>query len=140
MLERVRQAVGLSLISRSVGLAGAVGRAVRGRQADRVVWSGDGRVHIAVRGIAGERGASLARAIEAGLERHAGVSWAAVNAPLGVVVVACRGDVSVNELIGIVEQAEQDHPAVPEPAADRLGAIDRVPGAAAALAFSVAGL
>jgi cation-transporting P-type ATPase I len=105
-----------------------------------VVWSGDGRMHIAVRGIAGERGASLARAVEAALERHAGVSWAAVNAPLGVVVVACSGDVRVAELIGIVEQAEEDHPEVPESAADRPGAVDRVPGAAAALAFSVAGL
>jgi magnesium-transporting ATPase (P-type) len=105
-----------------------------------VVWSGDSRVHIAVRGIAAERGASLGRAVEAALERHAGVSWAAVNAPLGVVVVARRGDVSVTELVGIVEQAEQDHPGVPEPAADRPGAVDRVPRAAAALTFSVAGL
>jgi calcium-translocating P-type ATPase len=105
-----------------------------------VVWSGDGRLHIAVRGITGERGASLARAVEAALAGHAGVSWAAVNAPLGVVVVACRGDVAVAELIGIVEQAERDHLAVPEPAADRPGAVDRVPGAVTALAFSVAGL
>lgn len=135
----------LSLIPRSVGLAGTlagtVGRAVLGqRPARRVAWSGDGRLHIAVRGIAGQRGASLARAVEARLERHAQVSWAAVNAPLGVVVVACHGDVSVAELIGIVEQAEQEHPAVPETPADRPGAVDRVPGAAAALAFSVAGL
>src|SRR5262245_46059956 len=140
MRERVRQAVGLSLISRSAGLAGAVGRAVRRRQTDRVVWSGDGRLHIAVRGIAREQGASLARAVEAALVGHAGVSWAAVKAPLGVVVVACSGDVRVSELIGIVERAEQDHPAVPESPADRPGALDRVPGAAAALAFSVAGL
>jgi cation-transporting P-type ATPase I len=140
MQERVRQAVGLSLISRSAGLAGPFGRALRGQHAHRVEWSGDSRVHIAVRGITGDRGASLARAVEAGLERHAGVRWAAVNAPLGVVVVDCCGEVSVAELIGIVEQTEQDHRAVPEPAADRPGAVDRVPGAVAALAASVAGL
>jgi len=105
-----------------------------------VVWSGDGRLHIAVRGITGERGASLARAVEARLAHHAKVSWAAVNAPLGVVVVACNGDIGVAELVGIIEQAEQEHPVVPEPAADRPGTADRVPAAVAALAFSVAGL
>lgn len=105
-----------------------------------MVWSGDGRLHIAVRGITGERGASLARAVAARLERHAGVSWAAVNAPLGVVVVARCSDVKVAELIAIVEQAERDHRAVPGPAAGQPSAVDRVPGAMAALAFSAAGL
>ena len=105
-----------------------------------MVWRGDGRLHIAVRGVTQERGAALARAVEAELRRHPAVRWAAVNAPLGTVVVSCDEDVPAAELIGIVEQAEQDHCAQPETAAARPAAIDRVPGMATMLAAGVAGL
>ncbi len=128
-----------SLTSRATSVAEAVGRAVRGQPLQRVVWRGDGRMHLAVRGVAQERGAALARAVEAGLRRHPGVTWAAVNAPLGVVVVAHRDDVPAGELIGVVEQAERDHGAQPDRAAGP-AAIDRVPGMVGTLATGVAGL
>ena len=131
---------GLPLTSRPAALAAAVGRAVRGQPAQRVVWRGDGRLHLAVRGVTQDRNAALARAVEAGLQRHPAVSWAVVNAPLGTVVVACSPDVAPAELIGVIEQLERDHPVQPETAADRPGPIDRVPGAVAALAANAAGL
>lgn len=132
--------LGSSLIRGPAGLAGAIGRAVRGQQAQRVAWRGDGRVHIAIRGISEPRGARLARAVQARLALHPRVSWAAVNAPLGVVVVACGNDVPAAELINIVEQAEREHPAQLETPAARPAVVSRVPGAVAALAVSVAGL
>jgi cation-transporting P-type ATPase I len=130
----------LPLVSRPAGMAAAIGRAVRGLREPRVVWRGDGRVHIGVSGVTHERGAALARAVEARLECHPGVSWAAVNAPRGVAVVACSGDVPDAELVGIIEQLEREHSAQPERPEARPAAIDRVPGAVTALAASVAGL
>jgi cation-transporting P-type ATPase I len=128
------------MMSWPAGVLTAVGRAVRGRQGNREVWRGHGRRHIAVRGVTQERGADLAAAVEAELERHPAVRWAAVNAALGVVVVACDDGVPSAELIGIVELIESDHAAQPEAPADRPALVDRVPGAAATLAASVAGL
>jgi cation-transporting ATPase I len=121
-------------------VAAAIGRAVRGQPVRRVVWRADGRLHIAVRGVTQDSGAALARAVAAGLRHHPAVSWAAVNAPLGTVVVACSGEVDPADLIAVIEQLERDYSAQPETAASRPGAIDRVPGAVAALAANVAGL
>src|SRR5450755_1150568 len=73
----------------------------RGQPAQRVVWRGDGRLHLAVRGVTQERNAGLARAVEAELARHPAVRWAVVNAPLGTVVVGCPGDAEPAELIAI---------------------------------------
>jgi magnesium-transporting ATPase (P-type) len=131
---------GLSLTSRPAAVAAAVGRAVRGQPVQRVVWRGDGRLHLAVRGVTQDRNSALARAVEARLQRHPAVSWAVVNAPLGTVVVACSPDVAPAELIGVIEQLERDYPVQPETTADRPGPIDRVPGAVAALAANLAGL
>ncbi len=127
-------------MSRPAGAAAAIGRAVRGLREPRVVWRGDGRVHIGVSGVTQERGAALARAVEAGLECHPGVSWAAVNAPRGVAVVACSGDVPATDLVGIIERLEREHSAQPERPEARPVAVNRVPGAVTALAAGVAGL
>ena len=121
-------------------MVSALGRAVRGQPVQRVVWRGDGRLHLAVRGVTQERNAGLARAVEAELARHPAVSWAVVNAPLGTVVVGCAGDTEPAELIAVIERLERDYPAQPESAAARPVAIDRVPGAVTALAANVAGL
>ena len=91
----------MSLIPGLTGLVSVAGRAFRGRQPSRVVWRADDRVHIRVQGIAQAGGASLARAVEAGLDRHPAVNWAAVNAPLGVVIVAFDGKTPVSEFIQI---------------------------------------
>ncbi len=131
---------GRSLLSRPAAVAAAIGRSVRGQPVRRVVWRGDGRLHLAVCGVTQERHAGLARAVEAELARHPAVRWAAVNAPLGTVVVSCAGDTEPAELIALIERAELDYPAPPETAAARPAAIDRVPGAVTALAASVAGL
>ena len=48
-------------------MVSALGRAVRGQPVQRVVWRGDGRLHLAVRGVTQERNAGLARAVEAEL-------------------------------------------------------------------------
>ncbi len=120
------------------GLVTGVRRAVRDLQSPRVAWRGDGRVHIRVRGLT--RGAALPKAVEADLADHPAVGWAAVNAPLGVVVVACAGDAPVPELIAIVERLEDEYLAQPEPVADRPVAVDRVPVVAAPLAAGAAGL
>src|SRR5262249_2646814 len=122
------------------GLVSVAGRAFRGRQPSRVVWRADDRVHIRVQGIAQAGGASLARAVEAGLDRHPAVSWAAVNAPLGVVIVAFDGKTPVSEFIHIIEQLETEFAAKPERPADRPTPVDRVPAAIAPLAVSTAGL
>jgi cation-transporting P-type ATPase I len=132
--------IGLSVMSHPARVAAAVGRTVRELHSPRVIWRGESRTHIAVRGIGQQRGAALARAVQARLERHPGVSWAAVNAPRGVVVVAHRADVPVADLVGVVEQLERDHPAQPDRAADRPAPVDRVQGSAIALAASVAGI
>ncbi len=121
-------------------MAATIGHVLRGQRTRRVIWRGDGRLHIAVQGVSQERGTALARATEAALRRHPAVSWAAVNAPLGTVVAACSDDVPAAELISVVEQVERDHAVRPETAASRPGAIDRVPVMAAALAAGVAGL
>jgi cation-transporting P-type ATPase I len=126
------------------GLIAAAGRAVRGLSAQRVVWRGDRRVHISVRGITHVRGAALARALEADLAGHPAVHWTAVNAPLGVVVIACDSDPPVAEFVGIVERLEAEYSLLAErPAdrpADRPTPIDRVPAAVAPLAFAAAGV
>ncbi len=117
-----------------------IGRSVLARQSGREVWRGSGRRHIAVRGVTQERGTALAAAVQAELESHEAVSWAAVNAPLGVVVVACNDDLPSDELTAIVERLEREFAVQPEAPAARPAAINRVPGAAAALAASFAGL
>jgi cation-transporting ATPase I len=131
---------GLSLTSRPAAAAAAIGRAVRGQPVQRLVWRGDGRLHIAVRGVTQERNAALARAVEAELPRHPAVSWAVVNAPLGTVVIGCRAEAAPAELISVIEKLEREHSPQPETAADRPVPLDRVPGAVAALAANAAGL
>ncbi len=131
---------GASLTARAVAAAGAIGHAICGQSMRRVVWRGDRRLHIAVHGVTMERNAALARAVEARLRRHPSVSWAAVNCPLGTVVVACGEEASSDELVGIVEQVEREHGMQPETASDRPGPVDRVPGMVASLSAGVAGL
>ncbi len=122
------------------GLVTAARRTARELQSPRVAWRGDGRVHIRVRGIAHERGRALARAVEAGLSDHSAVRWAAVNAPLGVVVVACDRDAPAHELIAIIERLEAEYLVQPERPADRPVPVDRVAVTAAPLAAAAAGL
>ncbi|MBO0823105.1 MAG: HAD-IC family P-type ATPase, partial [Actinobacteria bacterium] len=93
-----------------------------------------------MRGVGGEQGTALASAIEAALEGHPAVSWAAVNATLGVVVIACDDNTATGDLTSIVAQVERDYSLAPEPPASRPPAVDRVPGALAAVVADVAGL
>jgi len=122
------------------GLFTAIRRTAGGTPASRVTWRADDRVHIAVRGIRHERGTELARAVEDTLGRHQAVRWAAVNAPLGVVVVACDSDVRVPELIAQVECLENQYSAQPERPADKPPSMDRVPGIVTSMAVTAAGL
>ena len=110
---------GPMLTARAASAAGAIGHALRGQRMRRVVWRGNGRLHIAVHGVTRERDTALARAVEARLRRHPSVSWAAVNGPLGTVVVDCGDEVSSDELVGIVEEVERDHDVQPETVSDR---------------------
>jgi cation-transporting ATPase I len=115
------------------------GRVLAPLQPSRVAWRSENRVHIRVRGITAGSGAALGRAVETELERHASVRWAAVNAPLGVVVVSCDDHPPVADLVGIVDRLERQHPA--EPAGPAGSApFDRVPAAVAALAVSATGM
>jgi cation-transporting P-type ATPase I len=117
---------------------GPVGRALAPFQSSRVAWRSEDRVHIRVSGITAQAGSALGRAVETELERHASVRWAAVNAPLGVVVVSCDDDPPVADLVGIVERVERQHPA--EPAQTAGTPTERVPAAVAALAASATGM
>jgi len=132
----------MSLMPDLAGIVGAVRRVVDGARAPRVVWRAEGRVYIGVRGVRHDRGAALARAVEDRLARHPCVCWAAVNAPLGVVVVAaCGGEAPTTaELIEIIEQLEAEYSAEPGRPGDSAGLINRVPTAVAPLAVGAAGL
>ena len=124
------------------GMAGAAIRPLRRVlatvQPSRIAWRGEDRVHIRVRGITAGSAAALGRAVETELERHASVRWAAVNAPLGVVVVSCHDDPPVAELVSIVDRVADQEPAAPAWPAGTPA--DRLPAAVAALAASAAGL
>jgi cation-transporting P-type ATPase I len=125
------------------------------RYRGRHVWRGDERVHIGVPATARESGAELLRAIEKALTAHPAVDWAAVNATLGVVVVALAdgegGDPAgggseaqeiTDDLIDLVElleeQEQQDAPGDRHPADGHSGtAVSR---AITAFAADLAGL
>lgn len=80
LLARVADPFG---IARSV-----VDRIDPSRRRGRRLWRSGSRLHIGVPAVARESGAELARAVEKAVGAHRAVDWAAVNAPLGVVVVA----------------------------------------------------
>jgi len=115
-----------------------VGRALAPLHSPRLAWRSENRVHIRVSGITAQAGASLGRALETELERHPSVRWAAVNAPLGVVVVSCDDAPPVADLTGIVDRVEREHQ--PEPAKPAGTPIERVPAAVAALAAGATGM
>ncbi len=118
------------------------------------MWRGEERVHIGVPATSRESGAELLRAIEKALSAHPAVDWAAVNAALGVVVVALAdeggdpatgssdADEITDDLIDLVEvleeQEQQDAPGVRHPADGHSGtAVSR---AVTAFAADLAGL
>ncbi|MFI2352759.1 HAD-IC family P-type ATPase [Streptomyces sp. NPDC019443] len=81
----------------------------------REVWWGAGRCYIAVSGVHGAGGETVGRRVERALERHAGVLWARVNAPMERVVVSVVSPPPAeHELVALVEQAEGDHAAEAE--------------------------
>jgi len=76
----------------------------------RRTWRYDERVHIALR--PGTRMTpKRAEEIETALAAHPGVEWAAVNAPIGRVIVAVRDPApDPDELVGIVDRADPPPP------------------------------
>lgn len=89
-----------------------------------------GRAHIEVRTATRPGSESLARQLEAALNRLEGVHWVEVNAIIGRVAVAFDGDAAnVEDVLGVVESVEEatgvagepfsfdrpDHPGDPEP-------------------------
>jgi calcium-translocating P-type ATPase len=145
----------LSRIADPFGLARAAVDALDpARYRGRHVWRGEERVHIGVPATARESGAELLRAIEKALAAHPAVDWAAVNAALGVVVVALAdgeggdpatgsdADEITDDLIDLVElleeQEQQDAPGDRHPASGPSGtAVSR---AITAFAADLAGL
>ncbi|QKW11327.1 HAD-IC family P-type ATPase [Verrucosispora sp. NA02020] len=101
--------------SRSVGAAATrLARAVG--LSSRRVWSRPGRHHIEVHGVCQDGGDTLARQVEAALERMPGVLWARVNAPSGRVVVAVdTPGPKVRHLIAAVARVERTCPHEPDP-------------------------
>ncbi|MDX6345334.1 MAG: cation-transporting P-type ATPase [Streptomyces sp.] len=113
----------------------------------------EGRAHIAMRGLGadgGARAAAAAEAVEQRLKELSGVRWAAVNAVLGVVVIATEGDEPADEdtlqaLIDVVEAVEETHgadgPLPSHPVSSELAgrAAWALATQAAALPFAVAG-
>ncbi|MGN9812008.1 HAD-IC family P-type ATPase [Micromonospora sp. BQ11] len=82
----------------------------------RRVWSRPGRHHIEVHGVCQDGGDTLARQVEAALERMPGVVWARVNAPSGRVVVAVgEPEPRLRDLIATVARTEQVCPHEPDP-------------------------
>ena len=147
-----RAGVALPPVPGLAGVAGAIGRTVRalqapwGQHAPRVLWRANRRIHFRVSGVASGAGSELAKAVEAALESHDAVSWAAVNAALGAVVVQCDKKVPEAELAGIVERLEESFAAAGTGSAGQHSPMNRVPRAvapvvatAAALAFAGAG-
>ena len=146
----------LSRIADPFGIARAAVDALDpARYRGRHVWRGEERVHIGVPATARESGAELLRAIEKALAAHPAVDWAAVNAALGVVVVALAdgeggdpatgssdADEITDDLIDLVElleeQEQQDAPGDRHPAGGPSGtAVSR---AVTAFAADLAGL
>ncbi|WP_205855917.1 heavy-metal-associated domain-containing protein, partial [Phytoactinopolyspora endophytica] len=86
---------------------------VHPRRQHRRVWSGDGTVHIEVRGLGGRDGAGrrrLAENVPKALRRVKGVRWARVNAVTGQVLVAFdEGRVDVGTLLDTVRGVEEEH-------------------------------
>src|SRR5262252_5379297 len=126
-IGRATAGPGKTITRVAVDRGAAVGRALRWPGKRRVAWRGSGRLHLAVRGIGQPQGATLARAVETALSRHPAVRWAAVNAPLGVVIVACDEDPPpVAEFVAIIEQLELDHAALQARQSAMAATVDRV--------------
>ncbi|MEV5763265.1 cation-translocating P-type ATPase [Micromonospora sp. NPDC052213] len=101
--------------SRTVGAAATRLARVAGLTKRRV-WSRPGRHHIEVHGVCQDGGDTLARQVEAALERMPGVEWARVNAPSGRVVVAVgTPEPSLRDLVATVARAERTCPHEPDP-------------------------
>ncbi|GGM49510.1 haloacid dehalogenase [Longimycelium tulufanense] len=76
-------------------------------RARRRVWAHPGRVYIEAHGVHGPDGTRVCRRIERVLERHPGVAWARVNAPIARVVVALADPPApVSDLLDGVSWAE----------------------------------
>lgn len=72
------------------------------------MWTRPGRYYIELHGLDDPNARRLIRFVERGLESHAGVSWARVNAPSRRVVVAVGSPPSDRrELVRVVESAER---------------------------------
>ncbi|MBK9180901.1 MAG: hypothetical protein IPM45_15285 [Acidimicrobiales bacterium] len=113
-------------------VAGAVGVDGPGERPRRVWTSGEGRVHIELRGVGRPEAEGLAGAVESALERLGRVRWAEVDRAVGTVVVALAGavddeeggeelDVSegAGDLVDAVESAEAEHGLVGAPLSGR---------------------
>ncbi|MCF3172000.1 HAD-IC family P-type ATPase [Streptomyces sioyaensis] len=93
-------------------------RAVRGlaesllQGPEREVWWSSGRCYLAVFGVHGAGGDAVARRVERAVEKHPGVVWARVNAPMERVIIEVTSPAPrASELVALVEQAEGDHAA-----------------------------
>ncbi|WP_435603795.1 HAD-IC family P-type ATPase [Streptomyces sp. bgisy130] len=79
---------------------------------DREVWWSSERCYLAVSGVHGPRGEAVARRVERAVEKHPGVLWARVNAPMERVIVAVGSPApGTSELVALVKRAEGDHAA-----------------------------
>ncbi|MFI5520568.1 HAD-IC family P-type ATPase [Streptomyces platensis] len=107
-----------ALVSTVVAQTTSGTRAVRGMAESllqgperEVSWS-SGRCYIAVFGVHGAGGEAVARRVERAVEKHPGVTWARVNAPMERVIIAVGSPAPrAGELVALVEQAEGDHAA-----------------------------
>src|SRR5262249_51324903 len=83
----------------------------RVRRRERLRTFGEGRVHLAMRGLRGPAGERAVEIVEKRLTELPSVRWAAANALLGSVVIATEGladdEQTLNALIDIVEDVEE---------------------------------
>ncbi|BCJ59405.1 cation-translocating P-type ATPase [Micromonospora endophytica] len=118
LTRRLRPPVAIPLVhDASHGVSAAAGRLARTLGlTSRRVWSRPGRHHIEVHGVCQDGGDTLARQVEAALERLPGVHWARVNAPSGRVVVAVgTPEPKLRDLIATVARTERTCPHEPDP-------------------------
>ncbi|HUI03940.1 MAG TPA: cation-translocating P-type ATPase [Acidimicrobiales bacterium] len=95
---------------------GDPGAARPGRRTRRVVRTGAGRAHLAVRGVHRPDREPLARTVERALAAIEGVHWAEVNPILAEVVVAFEdGAVDPEDLAGVLDGVEEAHGLRDEP-------------------------
>jgi cation-transporting ATPase I len=100
--------------------AKVLSRAVSQPTLGRHCWSGDSRAWIEVRGLDGEYGRELGRAVLDAVRTHTGVTSASLNYPLSRVVVSIGADdTSLRDLCRVVDDAEKRFNRATKRGADR---------------------